>query len=50
MVGLIESSHKLWGFISQTCGRQEVGIHENSRLSFVDVIIVIVVLMKAHGS
>jgi xanthine/uracil permease len=50
MVGLIESSHRLWGFISQTHGKQEVGIHENSWLSFVDATIVVIVLVRAHGS
>jgi hypothetical protein len=51
MIGLIERSLKLaWGIISQTCGKQEVGIHEDSWLSFVDVIIITIMLVKAHGS
>jgi hypothetical protein len=50
MFGLIESSNRLWGFISQTRGKQEVGIHEDSWLSFVDATIVTIVPARVHGS
>jgi hypothetical protein len=49
-VGLTKSSHRLWGFISQTCGRQEVGTHEDSWLSFVDATIDVNVLVRVNGS
>jgi hypothetical protein len=29
-VGFIEGSHKLLGFIAQTCGKQEVGVYEDT--------------------
>ncbi len=49
-VGFIEGSHKLLGFIAQTCGKQEVGVYEDTWLLSIDATIVPFVLARANGS
>jgi hypothetical protein len=49
-IGFIEGSHILWGFIAQTCGRQEVGVYEDTWLSSIDATIVVFVLARGNGS
>jgi hypothetical protein len=47
-VGLTKSSHRLWGFISQTCGKQGVGTHEDPWLSFVNATNDAIVLARVN--
>jgi hypothetical protein len=41
----IEGSHGSWGFIIKRCGKQEVEIHGNTRLSSLDATIVAIVFI-----